>query len=108
VAGVVYGSRVVIIYMSSTQFKTNNQCCFNDIIGLPVKNGKEYELYDYEQEVIQKLEEHRYLRILKATSLGLSELLLRYIAWRALVNDDWKNSQAVIVTALTGILAHSF
>jgi hypothetical protein len=26
--------------------KTNGNCCFNHIIGLPVKNGKEYPIFD--------------------------------------------------------------
>ena len=32
---------------------------FNHIIGLPVKNGKEHPIYDYELDVIDKIENHR-------------------------------------------------
>ena len=28
---------------------TNQQCCFNHIVGLPWKDGKEYPLFDYEK-----------------------------------------------------------
>ena len=29
--------------------RTNGQCCFNHIVGLPTKDGKEYPLFDYEK-----------------------------------------------------------
>jgi hypothetical protein len=42
------------------------------------------------------LEKH--LWILKATGLGVTEFMLRFMAWLCLRNDDYKNSQMVIVT----------
>jgi hypothetical protein len=30
---------------------TGGQCCWNHIVGLPVKDGKEYPLFDYETVV---------------------------------------------------------
>jgi hypothetical protein len=36
-------------------------CCFNHIIGLPQKNGKEYPIFNYEQTVIRALMEPSYL-----------------------------------------------
>jgi hypothetical protein len=38
--------------------KTVGQCCFNRIIGKPVKNNKEHPLYDYKLQVIKAIEEH--------------------------------------------------
>ena len=35
---------------------------------------------------------------MKATGLGISEFFLRYMAWLCLRNDDYQNSQMVIVT----------
>jgi hypothetical protein len=37
------------------------RCCFNHIIGLPKKNGKEYELFDYEFMVYKALMIDTYL-----------------------------------------------
>jgi hypothetical protein len=56
---------------------TNGQCCFNHIIGLPVKNGKEYPIFDYELDVVDKIENHRNIWIKKASGIGATELILR-------------------------------
>src|SRR5262245_23821813 len=44
---------------------SEGQCCWNHIVGLPVKDGKEYPLFDYEQTLFNALMydiggEHRY------------------------------------------------
>src|SRR5262245_58656973 len=35
--------------------KTNQNCCFNHICGLPRKDGKEYPLFDYEKIIYDNL-----------------------------------------------------
>ena len=40
----------------------------------------------------------RHMYLLKATGIGASELFLRIMAWLCTRNDDYKNSQMVIVT----------
>ena len=40
----------------------------------------------------------KHLWIKKATGLGVTEFMLRFMAWLALRNDDYQNSQMVIVT----------
>jgi hypothetical protein len=135
---------------------TNNSqgyCCFNHVIGLPQKNGKEYPLFDYEFMVYKALTYYSYLNnrsptpeeeekfrltkieleqkvsskkesikraqddylkqksnaliygfkkkhlwIKKATGLGITEFMLRFMAWLCLRNDDYKGSQMVIIT----------
>jgi hypothetical protein len=32
--------------------KTNGECCFNHIIGLPLRNGMDKPLYDYEKIIL--------------------------------------------------------
>ena len=91
-------------------------CCFNHIIGLPRKDGIEKPFFDYEKmmymaltipEYINNLTGHpqvahsfkvRHLWIKKATGLGVTEFMLRFMAWLCLRNDDYKGSQMVIVT----------
>ena len=91
-----------------------NHCCFNHIIGLPKKDGKPKPLWDYEGLLYKALTDPRYINSLpsgniafpfkekhlwvkKATGLGVTEFMLRFMAWLCLRNDD-KNSQMVIVT----------
>jgi hypothetical protein len=40
----------------------------------------------------------KHLWIKKATGLGITEFMLRFMAWLCLRNDDYKNSQMVIIT----------
>ena len=47
-------------------FKGKTFLEFNEIIGLPVKNGKEHPIYDYELDVIDKIESNRNIWIKKA------------------------------------------
>jgi hypothetical protein len=35
--------------------KTNGECCFNHIIGLPTKDGIEKPMFDYEKTLYDKL-----------------------------------------------------
>ena len=60
----------------------NGNCCFNHIIGLPVKNGIEHPIYDYELDVVDKIENHRNVWIKKASGIGATELILRYLTWK--------------------------
>ena len=40
----------------------------------------------------------KHLWVKKATGLGVTEFMLRFMAWLCLSNDDYKGSQMVIVT----------
>jgi hypothetical protein len=73
--------------------KTNGNCCFNHIIGLPQKDGNDKPLYDYEGIIFDTLVAHdgnntnsygKHLWIKKATGLGVSEFMLRFMAWLAI------------------------
>ena len=41
---------------------------------------------------------HKHVWVKKATGLGVTEFMLRFMAWLCLRNDDYSNSQMVIVT----------
>ena len=92
------------------------------IIGLPKKDGKEYPLFEYERMLYRALVEPGYLNsypagksdpnsnnvwypfkekhlwIKKATGIGVTEFMLQFMAWLCVRNDDYRNSQMVIVT----------
>ena len=91
--------------------KTNGDCCFNHIIGLPRKDGKAMKpMFDYEKLLydsllipdfynpLQHTFKHKHLWVKKATGLGVTEFFLRFMAWLCLRNDDYRNSQMCIVT----------
>lgn len=86
-------------------------CCFNHIIGLPRKDGVEKPMFDYEAVLYKGLLEPGYLNsrpasrsmkpknialpfklkhlwVKKATGLGVTEFMLRFMAWLCLRNDD--------------------
>ena len=78
--------------------RSNGQCCFNHIIGLPVKYDEEKPIFDYEKIIFDVLKDHKYLWIKKATGLGITEFMLRYMAWLCLRDDKIRNSHMCIVT----------
>jgi hypothetical protein len=91
--------------------KTNGDCCYNHIIGLPTKEGVEKAMFDYEKILYDSLFDnesntpnhassfkHRHLWVKKATGLGVTEFFLRLMVWLCLRNDDYQNSQMCIVT----------
>jgi hypothetical protein len=85
--------------------RTNGDCCFNHIIGLPTKEGMEKAIFDYEKILYDSLLDrddpkplnhsfkHKHLWVKKATGLGVTEFFLRLMAWLCTRNDDYKNSQ---------------
>lgn len=81
--------------------RTKGSCCFNHIIGLPVKDRKKHPLYPYEQELFEALEQKskKHLWVKKATGLGITEFMLRYMTWLCVRDDKLKGSQMVILTA---------
>jgi hypothetical protein len=81
--------------------KTNGDCCFNHIIGLPQKDGNDKPLYDYEKLIFDSLvtqTSNKHLWIKKATGLGISEFMLRFMTWLCLKDNALSGSQMCIVT----------
>jgi hypothetical protein len=90
--------------------RTRGECCFNHIIGLPIKEGLEKPIFDYQELLYEALlspdicnpQNHdfkdKHLWIKKATGLGVTEFFLRFMAWLCLMNDNYRNSQMCIVT----------
>jgi hypothetical protein len=71
---------------------------FNHAIGLPQKNSQPFPLFDYEQLVFETLHKHKHVWIKKATGLGITEFMLRYMAWLCLKDNTLRGSQMCIVT----------
>src|ERR687883_417247 len=82
--------------------RTDGDCCFNHIIGLPQKDGEDKPLFDYEELIFDSLDfssnGNKHLWIKKATGLGVSEFMLRFMAWLCLKDSALAGSQMCIVT----------
>ena len=78
--------------------KTTCSCCFNHIIGLPVKNNKQYPLFDYEKLIYDTIEQNQNIWIKKASGIGATELILRYLTWKILFNNDLEHKSIFIVS----------
>jgi hypothetical protein len=83
---------------------TNGKCCFNHVCGLPTKDKKEYPLFDYEKILYDTLStndgsfKNKHLWVKKATGLGVTEFMLRMIAWLCTKDGHFANAQICIVT----------
>jgi len=55
-------------------------------------------MFDYEGDLFKTLMTHRFVWVKKATGLGITEFMLRYIVWLALKDDALNNAQVCIVT----------
>jgi hypothetical protein len=86
--------------------ETNEHCCFNHIVGLPVKDKIEHPIYNYEKILYDSLLtintnhsfKDKHLWIKKATGLGITEFMLRLMAWLCTKDGSFWNSQMCIVT----------
>jgi hypothetical protein len=81
--------------------RTDGDCCFNHIVGLPQKDSVDKPLYDYEKIIFDSLVAQngsKHLWIKKATGLGISEFMLRFMAWLCLKDNSLSDSQMCIVT----------
>jgi hypothetical protein len=77
---------------------TTDDLTFNFAIGLPQKNGQSMPLFDYEQMLFNELQSHKHIWIKKATGLGVTEFMLRYMAWLCLRDNSLAGSQMCIIT----------
>ena len=101
--------------------RTNGQCCFNHVVGLPTKDKKEYPLFDYERllydsllsaEMIYAVKpstsfKDKHLFVKKATGIGATEFMLRLMGWLCTSTDDYKNSQMCIITGQFQVINQS-
>jgi hypothetical protein len=91
--------------------RTNGECCFNHIIGLPQRDSRDKPLYDYEKIIFNYLigfqldteigntnSNNKHVWIKKATGLGISEFMLRFMAWLCVKDNALSGSQMCIVT----------
>jgi hypothetical protein len=69
---------------------------------LPIKTEQdtdiEMPIFDYEKIIFDCLESHSHIWIKKATGLGITEFMLRFMAWLCLRDNTLSGSEMCIVT----------
>lgn len=92
--------------------ETSEKCCFWHIIGLLEKKHlvgkgedgseiietKKHSIYDYEMEVYDTIMHNRYVRIKKATGIGITTLVLGLMIYLCVRDDKLKGEEMGIVT----------
>jgi hypothetical protein len=78
--------------------RTQGQCCFNHLVGLPKKNSKEYPIFPFQEQIYRALELYPNLSILKSRGIGITTFIIRYLAWKILFNDDLEDKSIFIVS----------
>jgi hypothetical protein len=73
-------------------------CCFQHIMGLPRRGNKQFPLFDYQKLLFDKLQETNCLWIKKATGIGATEFLLRYIVWLCTRDNEMQGQRVCVVT----------
>jgi hypothetical protein len=71
---------------------------FNQVIGLPRKNDKEYPIFDYEINILKSFRNNQHTWIKKARGLGVTEITLRFLAWECLSTNRLQNKSIFIVS----------
>lgn len=59
------------------------------IIQHPLRGKIKFELFDFQEDLIQQLEDNRYNICLKARQLGISTLSAAYALWKMVFQDDF-------------------
>lgn len=91
---------------------TSEKCCFWHIIGLPekehlmgkgedgkeIKETKKHPIYDYEMEVYNTILTNRYVRIKKATGIGITTFVIGLMIYLCVKDSEYKDAEMGIVT----------
>jgi hypothetical protein len=73
-------------------------CSFNHTIGMSRRLNMEMPLFNYQKQWFNTLANYQMIYILKCTSAGATEFMIRYLSWLCLKDDKLKGSQIVVVT----------
>jgi len=99
--------------LQAAQIRASNQTSINNIQYDEIF-GKSFEffwkwlphkieLFDYEEELLQTFKENKKIWIKKSTGLGITEFIIRWIAWRCLSSNDMRDKQVdTNVVMITG------
>ena len=78
--------------------RTKGNCCFNHILGLPVKNNKEYPIFEFQKQIYDSLENSQNIWIKKARGIGVTTFLIRYLVWKVLYSNELEGKSIFIIS----------
>jgi hypothetical protein len=90
---------------------TKAECCFNHIVGLPIRERKDYDapegvnrryadvlpIFDWQRYLFEIFESPDDWLIIAATGLGKSEFKLRHTGWKASTDQSWNKAQIPVI-----------
>ena len=64
----------------------------------PVKNDKEFPIFDYEELIFNAIEENQNIWIKKARGIGVTTFLIRYLVWKVLSSNELDGKSIFIIS----------
>lgn len=89
-------------YQTSIFNNKKGFCCFSHAIGLPYKGGKKQPWWPYQEIFLEAKKTHKYIRVIKATGLGMSEIELYWMAHMAFKHAGIPNSKPAQMVIICG------
>jgi hypothetical protein len=93
--------------------RTRGRCCFNHFIGMPEKHDKVFPFFDYEKIIWEDFEKslkgipliegkpvQKLFAVLKATGIGMTEFLIRIMAWLAVHSKRFMGKRFAIIAGI--------
>ena len=77
---------------------TNGNCCIQHVLGLPIKNGKPFPIFDFQKQIFDYLEEYQNIWIKKARGIGVTTFLIRYLVWKILYSNELDGKSIFIIS----------
>jgi len=95
---------------ASSSTKSKGNCCFNHQMGLPTSKippCKELPIFGYEVDIIEKIERYKDYALNKARGIGATELILRWMLFKA-VHNKIPDRKFLIITGIRHELAQDY
>ena len=77
---------------------SKGNCCIQHVLGLPIKNGKVFPLFDFQKQIFDYLEEYQNIWIKKARGIGVTTFLIRYLVWKILYSNELDGKSIFIIS----------
>jgi hypothetical protein len=71
--------------------RTKGRCCFWHSIGCPQKDNHDMPVLPYQRTLYDSLQNYKHIWIKKSRGIGVTEFLLRYIAWCCVSTNSTDN-----------------
>ncbi len=78
---------------------------WNEILGKPKRFGKEMGVLSYENMLKETLEHNKLLMVLKPTSSGITEFFLRWLLFKIMTSNEWKDTVCCVIVGTHESLA---